>query len=133
MADMTTHRELANQLYEAARSAHAAKQWPITIDAAFYSVFHLMEALNAVDCRDSYNFADADDILTNFLTDQLGERFARNYRYLFYFRRGVLYGPHFPTEPQVTEFMQMCEADYAHVLSVLEQRLRSRRVVHGHA
>ncbi|MGN6456101.1 MAG: carboxyltransferase domain-containing protein, partial [Achromobacter mucicolens] len=47
MADMATHRQLAEGLLQAARRAQSAKQWPIVIDAAFYSVFHLMEALNA--------------------------------------------------------------------------------------
>jgi len=122
MADVAIHHKLAKQLLAAARKAEADKHWPITIDAGFYAVFHLMEALNAVDCRDSYNFADADDILNIFLTEQLGERFASNYRYLFYFRRGALYGHHFPSVEQVTSFLRMCEDDYSHVLSVLERR-----------
>jgi|SRR6516164_1120920 hypothetical protein len=125
MADMATHRQLAEGLLQAARRAQSAKRWPIVIDAAFYSVFHLMEALNAVDCRDSYNFADADDLLNCFLSRELGEHFVQDYRYLFYFRRGVIYGPHFPSEEQVTGYLRKCENHYGHVLTVLNQRLET--------
>jgi hypothetical protein len=125
MADMATHRQLAEGLLQAARRAESAKQWPITIDASFYAVFHLMEALNAMDCTDSYNFADADDILHHCLSPELGDRFVRDYRYLFYFRRGVIYGQHFPSEKQVTRYLQKCEANYEHVLAVLNQRRES--------
>ncbi len=133
MADTATHRQLAEGLLQAARRAETAKQWPITIDAAFYAVFHLMEALNAVDCRDSYNFADADDILSYFLSSELGQRLVQEYRYLFYFRRGVIYGPHFPSEAQVTRYLRMCENNYEHVLSVLDQRLESETGRHARA
>jgi hypothetical protein len=122
MAELKVHKELAAQLLVAAKRSDPVKEWPITVDAAFYAVFHLMEALNAADCRDSYTFGDADDLLTHFLADELGEAFAKRYRYGFYFRRGVIYGPHFPTANQVIKFLRSCEEDYAHILSVLERR-----------
>jgi hypothetical protein len=125
MADLVTHRTLAEQLLVAARRATLDKEWPIIVDAGFYAVFHLMEALNAVDCIDSYNFADADDLLSHTLTANLGESFARDYRYLFYFRRGVLYGWHFPSESQVRNYLRLCESRYTHVLAALERRLHS--------
>jgi hypothetical protein len=122
MAELKVHKELAAQLLAAAKKSDPAKEWPITVDAAFYAVFHLMEALNAADCRDSYTFGDADDLLTHFLTDELGAAFAKRYRYGFYFRRGTIYGAHFPTPAQVTRFLRSCQQDYAHVLAVLQQR-----------
>jgi uncharacterized protein (UPF0332 family) len=122
MAELKVHKELAAKLLAAAKKSDPEKEWPITVDAAFYAVFHSMEALNAADCRDSYTFGDADDMLTYFLTDELGAAFAKRYRYGFYFRRGVIYGPHFPTVGQVKKFLRSCEEDYAHVLSVLERR-----------
>jgi hypothetical protein len=122
MAELKVHKELAAQLLAAAKRSDPVNEWPITIDAAFYAVFHLMEALNAAECRDSYTFGDADDLLTHFLTDELGESFAKRYRYGFYFRRGTIYGPHFPTRNQVTQFLKACEQDYAHVLAALNRR-----------
>jgi hypothetical protein len=133
MADVSTHRTLAEQLLVAGRKAQKDKHWPIAIDAGFYAVFHLIEALNAADCRDSYNFADADDLLQQLLARSLGQACLDDYRYLFYFRRGTLYGPHFPSEAQLKSYFRLCEDNYKHVLSVLEVRLNSENGGDTHA
>lgn len=126
MGDLNTHRVLARQLLGAMRRARADGQWPITVDAGFYAVFHTMEALNAVDCRDSYTFADAVDILERVLAPQyLGTAFVRDYEYLFYFRRGAIYGPHVPSRGQLDNYVRTCERAYAHALSVLNQQAAS--------
>lgn len=124
MADMNTHRKLAQQLSLAMHRAIVDGHWPITVDAGFYAVFHTMEALNAEKCRDSYTFADAIDILERVLAPTLlSEAFVKDYEYLFYFRRGALYGTHFPTEDQITEYVAICERAYAYIFSILSQQL----------
>jgi len=124
MADLNTHKEFARQLYVAMRRAVADEHWPIVVDAGFYAVYHTMEALNAVGCRDSYNFADAVDILERVLVPRvLSQAFLKDYEYLFYFRRGVLYGPHFPTQVQLDEYVVTSERAYAYILSVVNQQM----------
>jgi hypothetical protein len=121
MADLATHRALAGQLAEAMRQASAQGHWPVVVDAGFYAVFHAMEALNALDCRDAYTFADAVDILERSLAPRLlGEAFVRDYEFLFYFRRGALYGAHFPTTAQLSRFVAVSERAYAHATAVLD-------------
>ncbi len=94
--------------------------WPVTIDAGFYAVFHMIEALNALECRDAYTFADALDILERILAPRyLGQEFLGNYEYLFYFRRGALYGAHFPSPVAVARYAELCERMYAHVSAIV--------------
>ena len=120
MADLSVHREFAAQLNSAMRRAIAEGHWPIVVDAGFYAVYHAMAALNATACRDSYSFADAFDILEHVLVPSaLNQAFLSDYRYLFYFRRGVLYGAHFPTKPQLEEYVMTSERAYGYLLSVL--------------
>lgn len=124
MADLETHRDLAQQLFTEMRRAREDGQWPVVVDAGFYAVFHGMEALNAVECRDSYTFADAVDILERMLAPRyLGEAFVKDYEYLFYFRRGALYGAHFPSAEQLACYVAVSERAYAHVTNVLEGQL----------
>jgi hypothetical protein len=124
VADLETHHNLARQLLSEMRRAHADGDWPVAVDAGFYAVFHGMEALNAVECRDSYTFADAVDILERMLAPRyLGESFVKDYEYLFYFRRGALYGAHFPSAAQLARYVAVSERAYAHVTSVLEAQV----------
>jgi hypothetical protein len=124
MADVATHRQLAGQLWQDMERARAEQHWPVLVDAGFYAVFHTMEALNALDCRDAYSFADAVDILERALAPRLlGEAFVKDYEYLFYFRRGALYGAHFPSPTQLEEFVTVSARAYAHAAAVLETRL----------
>lgn len=110
MAILQDHLSLAQTLHEDMKKANAKGNWPIVVDAGFYTVFHGMEAINALECRDTYSFADAADILETILVERgLGEKFASDYRYLFYFRRGALYGAHFPSEAQLKEYVVRTE------------------------
>lgn len=107
MAVFDSHFDLAGTLYADMERAYEAGEWPIVVDAGYYAVFHGMEAMSALECRDSYTFADAADILENVLSVRgLGQRFVDDYRYLFYFRRGALYGAHVPTAEQLAEFVE---------------------------
>lgn len=107
MALFEAHVDLARTLHADMEQAYRNSEWPIAVDAGYYAVFHGMEAMNALECRDSYTFADAADILENVLTERgLGKQFVDDYRYLFYFRRGALYGAHFPTPDQLAEFVE---------------------------
>lgn len=127
MADLDTHRELARRLLgEAHRAAAEPRQWPVAVDAGFYAVFHAMEALNAIECRDAYTFADALDILERVLAPKyLGDSFVADYEYLFYFRRGALYGPHFPSRSQVEKYLQVCDGAFLQVDAVVRAQIAS--------
>jgi hypothetical protein len=82
-----------------------------------------MEAMNALECRDSYTFADAADILENVLIERgLGKQFLDDYRYLFYFRRGALYGPHIPTAGQLSEFVQRARRGIQRIRECVDNR-----------
>src|SRR5438128_1981781 len=106
MAVFESHADLSQTLHKDMERAHRDGEWPIVVDAGYYAVFHGMEAVNALECRDSYTFADAADILENVLVDRgLGKQFLEDYRYLFYFRRGALYGAHIPTAEQLSQFV----------------------------
>jgi hypothetical protein len=81
-----------------------------------------MEAMSALECRDSYTFADAANILENVLVQRgFGREFLDDYRYLFYFRRGALYGPHIPTSEQLTEFVERARRGFQRIRECLEQ------------
>jgi hypothetical protein len=124
MAELEIHRTLAKQLHIAFKKAIKDGDWPIVVDAGFYFVFHEMEAFNAFECRDSYTFADAADILENVLCPRwLSEKFVHDYRYLFYFRRGALYGTHFPKKEQLDTFIKTSEEAYSYISSILDQQL----------
>ncbi len=120
MATKEVHSVLAQDLLNQVRSSQNGAEWAIAVDAGFYAVFHSLEALNALDCRDSYSFADAADILENVLTDRvLGPSILTSYRHLFYFRRGTLYGSHVPTKDQMNEYCQTVERCYAQIAAKL--------------
>ena len=106
MANYSDHMALSKTLFVEMESACKAGEWAIAVDAGFYTVFHGMEALNALECRDTYSFADAADIIETILVERgLGSQFVSDYRYLFYFRRGALYGAHTPDEKQMAEYV----------------------------
>jgi uncharacterized protein (UPF0332 family) len=122
MALLNDHIELANALHSDMKSAHEKGEWPIAVDAGFYTVFHGMEAVNAVECRDTYSFADAADVLETILVERgFGEEFASDYRYLFYFRRGALYGAHVPSKEQMAEYVRRAEKSFSAVQSYLNK------------
>ena len=122
MADVKTHSELSKRLLQAMRDAHAREQWPVVVDAGFYTVFHGMEALNATECRDSYTFADAVDILERVLAPRfVGDAFVRDYEFLFYFRRGAIYGTHIPSPRQIRRFVEVAQRAQRHVMAIVAQ------------
>lgn len=122
MALLNDHIDLAKTLHADMISAHERGEWPIVVDAGFYSVFHGMEAVNALDCRDTYSFADAADILETILIERgFGEAFASDYRYLFYFRRGALYGAHVPSKEQMAEYVRRVEKSFGALRSYLDK------------
>jgi len=136
VADLETHRELSRQLLaEMRRAQREDGQWPVVVDAGFYAVFHALEALNALECRDAYTFADAVDILERLLAPRyLGEAFVREYEYLFYFRRGALYGAHIPSAEQLAGYVAASERAWAHVTAALDgQRPRAEQGGSRHA
>jgi hypothetical protein len=131
MARYEPHINLANTLYSDMERAHCSGEWPITVDAGYYAVFHGMEAMNALECRDSYSFADAADILENVLTERgLGKQFLDDYRYLFYFRRGTLYGAHVPTTDQLAEFVNRAKRGFTTIQQCLGTGNRSASPAH---
>ena len=122
MAILEDHLVLARALYDDMKRAHTKGEWPIAVDAGFYAVFHGMEAINALECRDTYSFADAADILETILVERgLGQQFASDYRYLFYFRRGALYGAHFPSEKQMNEYIGRADKSYGAIQDYLRK------------
>jgi hypothetical protein len=122
MAILADHLALARALHEDMKRADVKGDWPIVVDAGFYAVFHGMEAINALECRDTYSFADAADILETVLVERgLGQQFASDYRYLFYFRRGALYGAHFPSEQQMKEYIGRAEKSFSAIQDYLRK------------
>ena len=122
MAILADHLALARALHEDMKRANVKGDWPIAVDAGFYAVFHGMEAVNALECRDTYSFADAADILETILVERgLGQQFASDYRYLFYFRRGALYGAHFPSEQQIKEYVGRAEKSFSAIQDYLRK------------
>lgn len=122
MALLKDHIDLANALHADMKRAHDKGEWPIAVDAGFYTVFHGMEAVNALECRDTYSFADAADVLETILVERgFGEEFASDYRYLFYFRRGTLYGAHLPSQEQMTEYVRRAERSFGAIQSYLSK------------
>jgi hypothetical protein len=125
MATYELHRELAETLHRDMQDALRSNEWPIAVDAGYYAVFHAMEAMNALECRDSYTFADAADILENVLTRRgLAGQFLDDYRYLFYFRRGALYGVHIPSPDQLSEFAKRANRGFKSVQRLLARHTR---------
>jgi uncharacterized protein (UPF0332 family) len=129
MAHHKTHLQLAAALLADMRSSTAAQEWPITVDAGYYAVFHAMEALNATECRNSHSFADAGEILDSVLARRfLGEAFVDQYYFLFYFRRGTLYGAHTPNGEQLARYREVAEQSYASVISCVADMARRYRI-----
>jgi uncharacterized protein (UPF0332 family) len=125
MAAYELHLELAETLHRDMQDALRSNEWPIAVDAGYYAVFHAMEAMNALECRDSYTFADAADILENVLTRRgLVGQFLDDYRYLFYFRRGALYGAHIPSPDQLSEFAKRANRGFKSVQRLLARHTR---------
>jgi hypothetical protein len=125
MATKDEHRKLAEDLLSQMRTAQAESDWPIVVDAGFYAVFHALESLNAIECRDSYSFADAADILENVLIGRVLKPPVRQaYQHLFYFRRGVLYGCHTPTKAQMTEYRKNAERCYAQIVETIDGKAK---------
>ena len=120
MASKEAHAALANELLVQMQEADHEAEWAIAVDAGYYAVFHSLEALNALECRDSYTFADAADILQNVLVERVLDRSVRHaYDYLFYFRRGVIYGCHEPTRRQTAEYCRVVEDCIAQIEPLL--------------
>ncbi len=120
MAILKDHLALAETLHADMTGAHRRGEWPIVVDAGFYTVFHGMEAVNATECRDTYSFADAADVLETILVKNgFSEEFASDYRYLFYFRRGAIYGAHVPSDGQVGDYVRRVERCRAAIQSYL--------------
>lgn len=130
MAVFQAHFDLSRTLHKDMKQAKTDGEWPIVVDAGYYAVFHGMEALNALECRDAYTFADAADILENVLANRgLGDNFVDDYRYLFYFRRGALYGSHVPSELQLAEFIRRADRSIAAIDNVLTQQPHSSELL----
>lgn len=107
-------------------SGVSADEQIVAVDAGYYAVFHAMEGLNATECRNSHSFADAGEILDAVLARRfLGDSFVDDYNFLFYFRRGVIYGEHFPSPKQMERYREVAERAYRRaVLSANESASR---------
>lgn len=113
MAHYQTHLALAANLLSDMRSGVSGPEQLSAVDAGYYAVFHAMEAINATECRNSHSFADAGEILDAILARRfLDESFVDDYNFLFYFRRGVIYGAHFPFPAQMERFREVVERAY---------------------
>lgn len=118
MASFENHWNMAQSLLGDMRQADPEQAWPVVVDAGYYAMFHTIEAVNALECRDSFTFADFADVLDHVLTGRIVDPCLRDaYHYLFYFRRGTIYGCHTPTTGQVREYAQIVEDGIAHVRS----------------
>ena len=124
MALLKDHMDLANVLHTDMNEAIKKDEWPIVVDAGFYAVFQGMEAANALECRDTYSFADAADVLETILVERgFGEEFASDYRFLIYFRRGTIYGAHTPSQAQLAEYVQRVERSFQRLLNYIDASL----------
>lgn len=122
MARLNDHVALSEILHADMRRASNAGEWPIVVDAGFYSVFHGIEAVNALECRDTYSFADFVDILETILPARgFSDEFVADYRYLFYFRRGAIYGAHEPSSAQIEEYERRVERSMAALQAYLNR------------
>lgn len=87
------------------------EHWPIAIDAGFYAVYHMLEAAHALDCRDTSTFADGFDLIDRIFVPQgLPRAFVEQFDFLFFFRRGAIYGPHVPTAVQLREYVVVAKS-----------------------
>jgi hypothetical protein len=130
MSVFALHADLSQTLYDDMERGLRDGEWPIVVDAGYYALFHGMEAMNALECRDSYTFADAADILENVLVERgLGKQFLDDYRYLFYFRRGALYSAHIPTAEQLSEFVQRARRGFQCIRECIDNNGRVEATV----
>ena len=68
----------------------------------------------------SYSFADALDIIETVIAERaVAAHLVSDYRYLLYFRRGALYGAHFPTAEQLTDYVEKVERNFMAIQSYL--------------
>ena len=106
MGLLKDHLEMSAALEKAVDQYREHEDWPIVVDAGFYTVYHMMEAIHALECRDTSTFTDGFDLLDRILIPQgITEEFARQFDFLFFFRRGTIYGPHFPSEAQLNQYV----------------------------
>lgn len=111
MGLLNDHLKMSAELEKATDTYNDLQHWPIVVDAGFYAVYHMMEATHALDCRDTSTFADGFDLLERILLPQgLSRNFVQDFDYLFFFRRGAIYGPHFPTEAQLREYVTVAKS-----------------------
>ena len=119
MGLLKDHLETAAALEQAVNDYRESEDWPILIDAGFYAVYHTMEAIHAVACTDTNTFADGFDLFERVLVPQgFSPEFVRQFNYLFYFRRGAIYGPHFPSDAQLAEYRRVATAALAEAKAV---------------
>lgn len=110
MGLLKDHLKMSAALEKAVDDYNDPEHWPIVVDAGFYTVYHMMEAAHALDCRDTSTFADGFDLLERILVPQgLPRNFVRQFDYLFFFRRGAIYGPHVPTEAQMRQYVAVAK------------------------
>lgn len=122
MGLLKDHLATSAALEQAVVDYGAAEDWPIVIDAGFYAVYHMMEAIHAVACTDTSTFADGFDLLERVLVPQgFSPQFVRNFNYLFYFRRGAIYGPHFPSQAQMAEYRRTASHALAEAKAVYKK------------
>ena len=108
MGLLNDHLKMSAALEKAVDEYNDLEHWPIVIDAGFYTVYHMMEAAHALDCRDTSTFADGFDLLERIFVPQgLGRDFVEQFDYLFFFRRGTIYGPHVPTDAQLRNYVNV--------------------------
>jgi len=126
MGLLKDHLEMSSTLEKALETYRAPDEWPIIMDAGFYTVYHMVEAIHALDCTDTSTFADGFDLLDRILVPQgIGRDFVSKFEFLFYFRRGAIYGAHFPSEKQVRTFIETSKAALRSARAFYEKKATS--------
>lgn len=122
MGLLKDHLETAAQLEKAVAEYRDADDWPIQIDAGFYAVYHTMEAIHAIGCRDTNTFADGFDLLERIMVPEgFSTEFVHRFNYLFYFRRGAIYNAHVPSETQLAEYRRVAAEALAEAKAVYKK------------
>ena len=123
MGLLKDHLKMSADLEKAVEQYNDMEHWPVAIDAGFYTVYHMLEAVHALECRDTSTFADGFDLLDRILVPQgIAPEFREQFDFLFFFRRGTIYGPHFPSEAQLGQYVAVAKSALANARKLYDSR-----------
>lgn len=123
MGVLKDHLQTSAELVKAVDQYRDKDDWPIAVDAGFYAVYHMLEAIHALDYRDTSTFADGFDLIERILVPLgLSNEFEQSFNFLFYFRRGTIYGPHVPSEMQLRKYLRVANDALTEARALYERR-----------